>query len=463
MTSKSDDATHSLEASLLGAVLVDNQVLALLPNLAVSDFLHARHREVFAAMRNLEARNTPIDVVTVQAEIAKSAYRLVDGEDRDKSASAAEYAFLGQLALHVPAVSNAVEYAKQIKNVSLARRIRLTLSELLEQDPNDGAELLSMAWAALSQLDEDQPDAAIKISDLVRKRFAQLDQIAQERISGQMTMTGYPTGVVKLDEKLGGWQPGIVSIVAARPGSGKSSLGLATADASSTAGFGVHLFSLEDTEEAYADRTISRSSSVPAEKLRNSTLDRGDVDRISRAHIGLRGRRWLVDSRSGVTADEIVRSVRRHKKMNNTKVAIVDYIQLVKHPNRKPRLSTHEALSEIVTTFADAAKHDKIAYVVMSQLNRELEKRQDKRPQLADLRESGSLEERAKCVVAIYRGSMYGPPVKGIDWHPSWEGRDREPSLLEFEATAQLLALKNSNGRTGTIFANWRGETTTIS
>jgi replicative DNA helicase len=141
----------------------------------------------------------------------------------------------------------------------------------------------------------------------------------------------------------------------------------------------------------------------------------------------------------------------------------VDYVQLVKHPLRKPRLSTHEALGEIITTLADAAKHDGIAYVVMSQLNRDIERRQDKRPQLSDLRESGSLEERAKCVIGLYRGSMYGDAIKGIDWDPKWEGHDYSPGAEEHAAQVQLLVLKNSNGRTGTVFAHWNGPTTTIS
>jgi replicative DNA helicase len=299
--------------------------------------------------------------------------------------------------------------------------------------------------------------------DLYKRRFAQLEQIAQDRRHGRTNMTGFPTGVAQLDEKLGGWQPGIVSLIAARPGAGKSSLGLATADACSAAGHGAHLFSLEDTEDAYADRSIARASSVAAEKLRNADLERDDLRAITHAHASIKGRHWIIDGRSGITADEIVRSVRRHRKANNTRVALVDYVQLVKHPLRKPRLSTHEALGEIITTLADAAKHDGIAYVVMSQLNRDIERRQDKRPQLADLRESGSLEERAKCVVGLYRGSMYGDPIKGIDWDPDWDGHRYKPSADEHAAQVQLCVLKNSNGRTGTVFAHWNGPTTTIS
>jgi replicative DNA helicase len=210
---------------------------------------------------------------------------------------------------------------------------------------------------------------------------------------------------------------------------------------------------------AYADRTLARTSDVAAEDLRNARLDRGGCDRIARAQMRLRGRRWIVDGRSGITADEIVRGVRRHRKDNRTSVALVDYVQLVK---RRPGLSAHDALTEIITVLADAAKHDGMAYVVASQLNRQLESRQDKRPQLVDLRESGSLEERAKCVIGLYRGSVYGGPVKGVDWDPDWEGRDRPPGDDEYTAQIQLCVLKNSNGRTGTLFAKWNGPTTRI-
>jgi replicative DNA helicase len=445
-------AIHSLEASVIGAILVEPSTLAQFPRLECDDFHHAKHRAIFKAIRNLEHKNRPIDVVTVQAQLASDGF-----------GDAIDFALLGELALHMPTLANAVEYVRQIREASLGRRIRIALADLLEHASElGGGELLSATMAVLSRIDEDQPDSATAISALVQRRFKQLELIAQERATGARTMTGFPTGVAKLDEKLGGWQPSIVSIVAARPGMGKSSLGLATADACSAAGDGVHLFSLEDTVEAYADRTIARTSEVPAESLRNASLTAWQCSQIARSHVALRGRRWLVDGRSGITADEVVRSVRRHRRENGTRVAIVDYVQLVKSPPRQ-RYSRHEALTDIVTTLADAAKADEIAYVVMSQLNRQLEQRVDKRPQLSDLRESGSLEERAKCVVGLYRGSEYGSPVKGIDWDPDWEGHRFEPTSEEHRAQIQLCVLKNSNGRTGTVFAEWSGPLTRVS
>jgi len=446
-------ALQSLEASILGAVLLSNGTLAELPRLEPDDFYDLRHRAVFTAMRNLEAKGAPIDVVTVEAEVAKWAghHDVVD------------LGFLGMLALNCPTTDNALEYARQVREASLSRRVVSALDGVLAQYRREaltGGELLSSALAALSRIDEDQPDSAEGIAMIAKRRLAQLEQIAADRLAGKQVLNGFPTGVAALDEKIGGLQPGIVSIVAARPGMGKSSLGLAIADACSAGGFGVHVFSLEDTEESYADRVLSRTSKVPAELLRNSLLDKHQCAAMSGAISGIRGRRWLVDGRSGITADEIVRSVRRHRRANATNVVIVDYVQLVKGA---PRVQRHEQLTEIVTTLADAAKQDRLAYVVMSQLNRGLEQRQDKRPQLSDLRESGSLEERAKCVLGLYRGSYYGEPTKGVDYHPDWLEHDSPPRPDRWAAEAQICVLKNSNGRTGTVWARWDGATTRIS
>jgi replicative DNA helicase len=453
VNAKSIAATSALEAGILSAILFYPDVITSLPTLETDDFFDARYRAVFGAMRNLEASGAPIDCVTVVAAVAKwtGHHDTVTME------------FLGALLLDVPSAPDAREYARQLRQTSLARRVSLQLSEVITEGGRknlDGGEMLSMAQAAISRLDEDQPDSAVSISTLVQKRIRQLEQIAGEKAKGHSIMSGFPSGVATLDEKIAGLQPGIVTIVAARPGMGKSSLGLSIADGASKAGFGVHLFSLEDTEEAYSDRALSRTSQVPAESLRNADLSNGQASDLMLAAHSLKGRRWIVDGRSGVTAEEIVRSVRRHKRSNATCVVIVDYVQLVKRP---ARMSPHEALSEIVTTLADAAKQDRLAYVVMSQLNRQVEQRQDRRPQLSDLRESGALEERAKCVIGIYRGAYYGPPIKGIDYADEWKNHAYEPGQEEHDAQVQLLVLKNSNGRTGTAWATWNGPTTRIS
>lgn len=441
------DAVDELEESVIGAILVRPETLALLPSLDLGDFRSLRGQATWTAIRNLEARSQPIDVNTVAAELGNRG-----------SLESVGWAWLGMCAARLPTEWNAIEYARLLKDAALKRRLQLALAEVLEESKRgmSGAETLSATLAAISSLDAEQADQTSTIGDVIKRRVKQLEKIAQDRMTGARTLTGFPTGVEKLDERIGGWQAGIVSIVAARPAMGKSSLGLATADACTKAGFGVHLFSLEDTEQAYADRSLSRTSGVPAESIRNSDLTPTSMSYLSSAMRGLAQRKgWLVDGRSGITADEIVRSVRRRKRENGTRVVIVDYVQLVK---RGRNASAHEALSEIVTAFSDAAKQDDVAYVVMSQLNRQLESRDDKRPQMSDLRESGSLEERAKCIVGVYRGSVYyDEPRKDIDYNAD---RRAAPSAEEFARQVQLVILKNSNGQTGRVFASWNGPTT---
>jgi replicative DNA helicase len=439
-----------LENAVIGGILLSPDTLVDLDWLEVEHFASFGARAAWRAIRNLEASGSPIDFVTVLQRMQHDRTTRGDTGDTDELET-----LLGECVRNVPDVAHVLDYATQVRDESISRNVRIELERIANAPVTSGGELLSMAMAAISKLDSGLPEQTPTIHELVKRRMRQLEQIANDRANGTRTLTGFPTGIEKLDDLLGGWQSKIVSIVAARPAMGKSSLGLATADACSAAGFGVHLFSLEDTEEAYADRTVSRASGVPAEAMRNTTqLKREDIGNMARAVKGVAGRHWLVDSRSGITADDVVRAVRKHRKANNTRVVLVDYIQLLRGQRN---VSPHERLTDAITTLADAAKADDIAYVVMSQLNRDLEKRQDKRPIMSDLRESGSLEERAKCIVGVYRGRYYSPnPVVNVDY-PQGE---QPPSAYEFERMVHLLVLKNNNGKTGPVFATFEGATT---
>lgn len=443
------EVLDQFEKSVIGAVFVDNRTLAELPRLEVGDFFSPKAQLVFTAMRALEGRNEPIDPNTVGAEL-----------ERMGKFGAVDFGYLGECALNMPDAQNAAEYARHVRQEALHRRALIAASEVLtvaKKGQAHGAELVGRALELFSRLDaEEIVDPTMTVKELVRERFKQLEAIAEDLARGIVRITGYATGVRGLDEKLGGWQPGIVSIVAARPGHGKSSLGLATTDACTEAGVGVHVFSLEDPRHSYADRILSRLSRVPAEKIRAARYDRGDMENLTAARAKLWSRDgWIVDDRSGLSAPEVIRSVRRHRRENGTKLVIVDYLQLLARPDGAH--NRHEAIGDNLHALADAARNDGMAYVVMSQLNREIEKRHDKRPQLADMRESGTIEERAKSVVGLYLGHKYGgEPQMGIDD----EGGEL-PSVEDWRRTIQLLVLKNSNGDAPhTVFANWHGPTT---
>ncbi len=174
---------------------------------------------------------------------------------------------------------------------------------------------------------------------------------------------------------------------------------------------------------------------------------------------------WLVDERGALTAAELVRALRRNQEKNGTRVGICDYLQLLK--KRDSRQPDHEHLGEAMQTFAESAKVDDVAWVVLSQFNRKLEERQDKRPLLSDLRGSGEIEEKCKIAVALYRGAYYGgKPKRDVDYEcecpEAVRGCAHAPSLDDWEGQAQVLILKGGNGPTGRVMASWDGPTTRI-
>lgn len=454
-------ARDILERSILGGILLKPDAIALIPALEPDDFADLRCKAVWSAMRNLEAFNRPIDGATVAAELERD----------DRLDAIGGWVFLGELAANVPTAENVVEYCTRLRDLALVTRIASAAGQLQEEakrGTTGGAELLAMCWEAFAKLGHDEPDRTLEIGALVKERMRELSKVAEDREHGSSKLTGFPTGIAGLDEKMGGWQPGIVQIVAARPAMGKSSVALATMDACSAAGVGAHLFSLEDSRQSHADRAISRESTVPATNLRTADLTRDQFSRIGPALNTLAKRRgWIVDDRGGLTVDEIIRSVRRHAKRNKTKVVVVDYAQVVAKRRTRRDLDENEHLTEVVNALASAAKDGAgIAYVLMSQLNRELEKRPDKRPMLADLRGSGSLEQVAKIVIGLYRGIEYcESPQKWIDWScrcPAKGMCEHAPTQEDWERTMQLLVLKNNNGETGPVFARWNAPTTRV-
>jgi len=452
------DQIRSAEASVLGGLLLKPAILRDL-ELEVADFGHLPHQVVFAAMRNLEADATPIDTVTLENEIAKLG----------KLDAIGGVALLGELALHVPTTENVHAYADIVRDQRLKRRVIAAAGEVLQLAHTNcsGDELLGEANARIGRIDGPQAESARGIGEVCWDRFKALEKFAQEKErTGKQPLTGVSTGVKKLDEKTGGYQRGIVSIIAGRPAMGKSAAARAAADAMSETGNGVHVFSLEDSEQAYADNQLAKLSGVAGSKIRAADLNGDDIGHVFAAVMRMRQRtNWLLDERGGLSASEIVRAVRRHADKNNTQGVVIDYLNLLRLPKRA---TSAEELGEAMQTFADAAKADHMAYVVLAQLNRDIEKRVDKRPQMSDLRGSGEIEEKCKLAIGVYRGSYYGgKPKRGVDYECDCpEGAracEHTPSDEDFEHDIQLVVMKNNNGPTGVVHAYWVGPTTHVS
>lgn len=453
MTSKRQHFNIAAEESVLGGILLKPDVLKRLDFVEAQDFYHPRHQAVWSAILACSAKSRPIDTMTVLDELDRAG----------KAEMVGGLASLGLISMHCPSAENVVHYAKILVRHKTTRELAIRCQEIataLESPDNaddpdfEGEGAVQWAMRELARIKTRERGAELTIGDVVKQRMRDLAQIWSDRENGHETLTGLPTGIADLDEKMGGYQRGIVTVIAGRPAMGKSAVLRSGAEACSKAGIGVHVFSLEDTRDAYADRTIAFESKVPAETMRRAQMQRGEFDQLQNAVARLRQRQgWLVDDRSGLTANEIVRSWRRAGETNTnggTRLVQIDYLQRVR--KRDPRLSTHDHIGEVMTEFADAAKADNVAVVVGCQLNRGVEQREDKRPMLSDLRESGYTEELSKCVIGCYRGAYYGDkPVKGIDYE------DIPPR--DFESLLLLLVLKNSNGRTGQARGIWHGPT----
>jgi replicative DNA helicase len=337
-----------------------------------------------------------------------------------------------------------IEYASAIVREGYATRQVLEAIGAIDlahkRDDARGSDLVSFALEKLSAIRVDRKDPTRSMADVLRARFADLADLADKRSRGEEALTGLSTGIRELDRLLGGLQLGRVTVIAARPGMGKSAIARQLADHCSARGIGVHDFVLEDHWTAKADRTLSAETKIPAQNIRRLELKRADLLRLREAAATYSRRdNWLIDDRSSMLAEEIARSVRRHRPRNNTRLVIVDYVQLLQ---RRPGEGTREMIERSMKALLALARGDDLSVVVLSQLNRRCEMRDDKHPKLSDLKESGALEEEAKTVLFLYRDAVYSEKA--------------DPRRLE------IIIEKNNDGETGTALASWDGPTMTI-
>ena len=319
------------------------------------------------------------------------------------------------------------------------RRLTITLSEALTalQGGEDLEGIQTRVHDVTLLRDELDASEAMSVGPMAVDRLSELQRLLEARKNGKVALTGVPSGVSKLDEAIGGFQKGMVTVVAGRPGQGKSAFALTCTVNASVRGLGAHVFSMEDTRDSYSDRVLSRISGVAAENIRKLDISDSEMSTIGHeVRVVQMLENWVVDDRNGLSASEIVRSVRMRRRQNDTQLVVVDYVQLLK--GRRGQ-SAHERITEAMDTFMEASRKDDMSYMVLSQLNRGVESREDKRPLLSDLKESGSIEERSKCVLMLYRPHYYSEAA--------------DPHEME------IIIRKNSNGRVGLVPVRWEPKT----
>ena len=416
---------HNLEAerSILGAILLDNQSInTAIEKIRPQDFFHDGHRRIFERMINLNEAHHAIDLVTLTEDMGRA------GELE----GAGGHAYLAQLMDGMPRVSNMEHYARIVKEKALLRNL-IHAAHHIEQTALEAEEdadaLLDRAESSIFQLAEDRIRSGfIGVKELVKESYPRLERILTEG----HRLTGISTGYEQLDNLTAGLQPSELIIIAARPSMGKTALALNIAEnVAVRQSLPVGIFSLEMSKESLLLRLLASHARIDAHKFRTGHINRGDMQEISTS-LGILAESplWIDDSASS-TVVEMGAKARRLKSDKGLSMVVVDYLQLMTARGRFG--NRNEEVSSISRGLKGLAKELKVPVVVLSQLTRAPE-RDDRRPQLADLRESGAIEQDADVVMFINRPNFY------------------KSDLPEDErAKTELIIAKQRNGPTDTL------------
>ena len=385
------------ERSALGAVMLNKEALLdVTEEVKPEDFYNESHREIFDAIMNLYRENTAVDMLTVCEELnRRKALDMVGGR-----------AYIATLTAEVPSTANAGEYAKIVYEKAMLRRLITAAEDITIKGYDDkmaAEELLDYAEGDIFRIAQKrQRNDYAKIQDVLMKNLRIIDQAVQNK--GQVI--GLPTGFKQLDEKTSGLQPSDLIIVAARPGMGKTAFALNIAQQSAVkAGASVLIFSLEMSQEQLGQRLIAMQARVESEKLKKGTLDLKDWDRINFALNELNNTKIVIDDTPGISIMEMRNKCRRLKAEQGLDLIVVDYLQLMTFDGRAD--SRQQEISALSRHLKLLAREMNCPVIVLSQLSRAPELRQDKRPMLSDLRESGSIEQDADIVMFLYRDDYY--------------------------------------------------------
>lgn len=390
---------QSLEAevSVLGGVLLENEALnRALEVVNEGDFYREAHRQIFSALLHLYERNEPADLITLSEVLKK----------RDALEEVGGIEYLNFLVNSVPTAANIAYYAKIIKEKSILRKLINRATEIINLgfgDAGDVDESLDRAERLIFEISEDRVRPSFfPIKDIIKASFKTIENLYEKK----QLITGVPTGFTKLDDLTSGLQPSDLIIVAGRPSMGKTALALnITQHAAIEDGIPSAIFSLEMSKEQLALRLLCSEAKVDAHRLRGGFLSETDWPKLTRAAGSLSEAPIFIDDTPGLTVLEMRAKSRRLKAEHNLGLVVVDYLQLMR--GRANSETREQEISDISRSLKALAKELRLPVIALSQLNRKVEDRGDRRPQLADLRESGAIEQDADVIIFLYRDELY--------------------------------------------------------
>ncbi|MBB6288648.1 MULTISPECIES: replicative DNA helicase [unclassified Pseudomonas] len=415
---------YSVEAEqgVLGGLLLDNNTWDLVADkLDASDFFRHDHRLLFRAIAGLADKSVPFDIVIVFNAL----------EEPDEAGG---LSYLGELAKNTPSVANIEHYASIVRNRSRLRQL-MSLGYQCSRDATDPLANAEDVQEAIEQqlfaLGEGKTASEfVNINKCLTKVVEQID----EHFNGNVTVTGVPSGLDDLDDMTSGFQKADLIILGARPSMGKTSLALNFVDSALQAQLDrtVQIFSMEMPAEAMLYRLMAILGHLDLGKLLKGKLDDDDWPKLSAAvsRIDRYGERLVIDDSSGLTPAAIrAKSRRAARRFGHPSLILIDYLQLMHCPGHENRANEVSVISRSLKALA---KEMNCPVVALSQLNRELERRPNKRPINADLRDSGSIEQDADLIMFVYRDEVYH-------------------SQTEHKGIAEIILGKARNGPTGTV------------
>jgi replicative DNA helicase len=411
------------EQAVLGAILIeDNVINQVLEILTPSDFYKEAHKKIFDSMIELDRESKPIDYFTL-FEYMKSTGHLLE--------EVGGSSYLTYLREIVPSTANVEYYAKMVKEKSILRRLVMAATDIANRGHEEVInvdEFIDRAEQAILEVAQNKVKPSFYES---RELAAKALEIIETLHARKELITGIPTGFEKLDYKTSGLQPSDLIIIAARPGLGKTSfcLNIAT-HAAIEHGAPVGMFSLEMTKEQLMLRMLSGSAKVSYSNIRSGYIKDEDLEKLVKAADLFSKAKIYIDDTPAINVLELRAKARRQKREKGLELIIVDYLQLMRGHGRTE--TREREIAEISGSLKALAKELSIAVIAVSQLSRQTEARANRLPQLADLRESGALEQDADLVIFIHRDDAYRKP----------EERD---------GIAQIIIGKQRNGPTGTI------------
>ncbi|MDT4011532.1 MULTISPECIES: replicative DNA helicase [Staphylococcus] len=430
---------NEAEQSVLGAIIIDPQLMGETQGVLLPEsFYRGAHQHIFRAMMHLFEENSEIDVVTLMDQLTS--------EGTLSEAGGPQY--LAELASNVPTTRN-IEYYREIVYKLAAKRNLIRVADQIAKDGYDSEldldDILSDAERKILELASTRESEGFKdIRDVLGQVYENAEELDQN--SGQPP--GIPTGYRDLDQMTAGFNRNDLIILAARPSVGKTAFALNIAQKVATheSNYTVGIFSLEMGADQLATRMICSSGNVDSNRLRTGTMTDEDWNRFTVAVGKLSKTKIFIDDTPGIRITDLRSKCRRLKQEHGLDMIVIDYLQLIMGSGSRMSDNRQQEVSEISRTLKAIARELECPVIALSQLSRGVEQRQDKRPMMSDIRESGSIEQDADIVAFLYRDDYYNREDGEED-----DDGGMEPVTNDDNGEIEVIIAKQRNGPTGTV------------